>query len=134
MRISYVVISCALFLITATAQRPVVIPVSAHEQIRGDVYGSGEDGIVLAHGGRFNKESWAPQARVLADAGFTVLAINFRGDRLNPDGTPSARGRTRTMPSMSLPQSTFFAPTGQRQSSPSAAALAAMLSAMPTHS
>ena len=47
--------------------------------IYGDVYGAGERGVVLAHGGRFNKESWAAQARTLADAGFHVLAFDFRG-------------------------------------------------------
>jgi pimeloyl-ACP methyl ester carboxylesterase len=35
--------------------------------------------VVLAHGGRFNKESWKPQAQQLAAAGFRVLAIDFRG-------------------------------------------------------
>lgn len=44
-----------------------------------DVYGKGERGVVLAHGARFNKESWAKQARALADAGFRALAIDFRG-------------------------------------------------------
>lgn len=44
-----------------------------------DVYGAGERGVVLAHGGRFNKESWAKQARELAAAGFRVVAIDFRG-------------------------------------------------------
>jgi len=44
-----------------------------------DLYGAGDKGVVLAHGGRFNKESWAPQARTLAAAGFLVLAIDFRG-------------------------------------------------------
>ena len=44
-----------------------------------DVYGKGERGVVLAHGGRFNKESWAEQARALADAGFRAVAIDFRG-------------------------------------------------------
>jgi pimeloyl-ACP methyl ester carboxylesterase len=34
---------------------------------------------VLAHGGRFSKESWRDQARTLASAGFEVLAIDFRG-------------------------------------------------------
>lgn len=34
---------------------------------------------MLAHGGRFNKESWEKQARVFAAAGFRVLAIDFRG-------------------------------------------------------
>ncbi|MEW6734323.1 MAG: alpha/beta fold hydrolase [Acidobacteriota bacterium] len=42
-------------------------------------YGKGDQGVVLAHGGRFNKESWDKQARVLAKAGFRVLAIDFRG-------------------------------------------------------
>lgn len=44
-----------------------------------DVYGQGERGVVLAHGGRFNKESWAKQAQTLATAGFQVLALDFRG-------------------------------------------------------
>ena len=43
------------------------------------VYGQGPHGVVLAHGGRFNKESWDPQARVLAEHGFRVLAFDFRG-------------------------------------------------------
>ncbi len=43
------------------------------------LYGAGDHGVVLAHGGRFNKESWAAQAPVLARAGFRVLAIDFRG-------------------------------------------------------
>lgn len=44
-----------------------------------DVYGEGELGVVLAHGGRFTKESWARQAPVLASEGFRVVAIDFRG-------------------------------------------------------
>ena len=44
-----------------------------------DLYGAGPRGVVLAHGGRFNKESWPKQARALADAGFHVLAFDFRG-------------------------------------------------------
>ncbi len=52
-----------------------------------DVYGQGELGVVLAHGGRFTKESWAAQAPALADAGFRVVAIDFRG-----------RGRSRGGP------------------------------------
>jgi pimeloyl-ACP methyl ester carboxylesterase len=34
---------------------------------------------VLAHGGQFDKESWEKQAQILADAGFRVLAFDFRG-------------------------------------------------------
>jgi dienelactone hydrolase len=44
-----------------------------------DFYGKGTRGVVLAHGGRFTKESWEKQARVLLKAGFCVLAIDFRG-------------------------------------------------------
>ena len=47
--------------------------------VYGDVYGKGSRGVVLVHGGRFNKESWEPQARALAAAGFRALAIDFRG-------------------------------------------------------
>ncbi|MEP7247734.1 MAG: alpha/beta fold hydrolase [Gammaproteobacteria bacterium] len=47
--------------------------------IYGDLYGAGERGVVLAHGGRFDKQSWQKQAFVLADAGYHVLAIDFRG-------------------------------------------------------
>ena len=47
--------------------------------IHADLYGSGDRGIVLAHGGRFDKASWAKQARELATAGYQVLAIDFRG-------------------------------------------------------
>jgi pimeloyl-ACP methyl ester carboxylesterase len=45
-----------------------------------DLYGKGDRGVVLAHGGRFNKESWSKQARTLEEAGFRVLAIDFRGN------------------------------------------------------
>jgi pimeloyl-ACP methyl ester carboxylesterase len=44
-----------------------------------DVYGCGTEAVVLAHGGRFNKESWKPQAESIARAGFRVLALDFRG-------------------------------------------------------
>ncbi len=43
------------------------------------LYGKGSRGIVLAHGGWFNKESWKTQAETLEKAGFRVMAINFRG-------------------------------------------------------
>ncbi len=47
--------------------------------VHADLYGRGDHGVVLAHGGRFDKQSWAPQARALAAAGFRVLALDFRG-------------------------------------------------------
>jgi pimeloyl-ACP methyl ester carboxylesterase len=47
--------------------------------IYADVYGKGDRGVVLAHGGRFTKESWQPLAQSFARAGFRVLAFDFRG-------------------------------------------------------
>lgn len=63
-------------------------------EVHADLYGSGTRGIVLAHGGQFNKESWKKQAESLADSSFMVLAIRFRGDGFNPDGSPGAFGST----------------------------------------
>jgi hypothetical protein len=43
--------------------------------INADLYGEGDRGVVLAHGGQFTKESWQPQAKQLAREGYRVLAI-----------------------------------------------------------
>jgi len=80
-----------------SAQQHVSIPVVDKSsgkiaQIQADLYGSGNRAVLLAHGGRFNKDSWRKQAPILARAGFLVLAINYRGDAFNPDGSPSALG------------------------------------------
>jgi len=64
--------------------------------VYGLVYGAGERGVVLAHGGQFNKESWEKQAQALTGAGFRVLAFDFRGygqsrgphDSKSEDGRP----------------------------------------------
>jgi pimeloyl-ACP methyl ester carboxylesterase len=63
----------------ATSARPVRFETQDGGLIHGDLYGAGGRGIVLAHGARFNKESWKRQAEELAKAGFRVLAIDFRG-------------------------------------------------------
>jgi len=63
----------------AAAQEQVYFPTQDGGLIYADLFGEGDRGLVLAHGGRFNKASWAPQARTLAKAGFRVLAIDFRG-------------------------------------------------------
>jgi hypothetical protein len=77
----------------AFGQRPVTFPLTDKSaQIQADLYGSGKRGILLAHGGRLNKESWKKQAEILADSGFKVLAIRFRGDSFNPDGSPGSFG------------------------------------------
>ena len=66
-------------LLNAVAAEHVSFSTEDGGVIFGDVYGNGDRGVVLAHGGRFNKESWAKQARQLAAAGFRVLSIDFRG-------------------------------------------------------
>ena len=59
--------------------RLVSFPTSDGGLVYADLYGGGERGVVLAHGARFDKESWASQAQTLARSGFQVLAIDFRG-------------------------------------------------------
>ncbi len=54
-----------------------------------NLYGKGERGVVLAHGGRFSKESWDKQASALVKAGFRVLAIDFRGRGQSRGGSPA---------------------------------------------
>ncbi len=57
--------------------------------VHADIYGLGDRGVVLAHCGRFNKDSWTTQAHVLAKAGFRTLALDFRG-RGQSRGGPQA--------------------------------------------
>jgi pimeloyl-ACP methyl ester carboxylesterase len=61
------------------AQEHVSFPTEDGGVVYADIYGKGERGVVLAHGGPFNKESWEKQAGTLASAGFRVLALDFRG-------------------------------------------------------
>ncbi len=70
----------------AAAQEHVSFPTQGGGLVYADVYGEGDRGVVLAHGGRFNKESWEKQARALVKAGFRALAIDFRGDGKSPSG------------------------------------------------
>lgn len=60
------------------AQRTVSFPTQDGGTIYADLYGAGATGLVLAHGGQFNKESWRPRAERFAAAGFFVLALDFR--------------------------------------------------------
>lgn len=61
------------------APERVTFPTSDGGLVFADLYGQGDRGVVLAHGGRFHKESWEVQARALAAAGFRALALDFRG-------------------------------------------------------
>jgi len=76
---AFLLIASLLLVNAVQAQTTVSIPTSDGGVVFADLYGSGEKGLVLAHGGRFNKESWRPQAEQFASAGFHVLAFDFRG-------------------------------------------------------
>jgi pimeloyl-ACP methyl ester carboxylesterase len=72
-------IPLALVLTTLAAAQTMSFPTEDGGRICADLYGQGTHGVVLAHGGRFTKESWREQAQVLSTKGFRVLAIDFRG-------------------------------------------------------
>jgi pimeloyl-ACP methyl ester carboxylesterase len=78
MRSILLALATVLLASTAPAERPVSFPTSDGGVVFADLYGNGDKGLVLAHGGRFNKESWRPQAEQFAAAGFFVLAFDFR--------------------------------------------------------
>ena len=63
----------------AAAQQRISLSAEDGGRICADLYGQGNRAVVLAHGGRFNKESWRIQADTLVSEGFRVLAIDFRG-------------------------------------------------------
>ena len=70
----------ALVLATlAGAQQTISFPTEDGGRVCADLYGQGTRAVVLAHGGRFTKESWRVQAKALVSEGFRVLAIDFRG-------------------------------------------------------
>jgi alpha-beta hydrolase superfamily lysophospholipase len=69
-------------------QQAVSFPTRDGGIISASLYGEGSRAVVLAHGGRFNKESWEPQAKALVSAGFRALAIDFRGEGQSRGGTP----------------------------------------------
>ena len=87
-------LAIAALIITGLTAAPgeVSFPTADGGLIRADVYGSGDRGVVLAHGARFDKASWGKQAEVLANAGFRVLAIDFRGYGQSRGGDKSAPG------------------------------------------
>lgn len=79
-------------LLLAAPPTSVSFPAPDGGVVSGDLYGGGEHGVVLVHGGRFDRTSWAEQAPVLAAAGLWVLAIDLRGkgESRGPAGASSA--------------------------------------------
>ncbi len=76
------------------SDKPTLVSFSTKDDglIYANLFGKGERGLVLAHGGRFNKESWEKQIPDLVKAGFRVLAIDFRGLGQS-HGAPGAKNR-----------------------------------------
>lgn len=68
-----------LVLSTLATAQAISFPTEDGGSVCADLYGQGTHAVVLAHGGRFNKESWREQAQILAADGFRILAIDFRG-------------------------------------------------------
>ncbi len=79
MRILAAIIAAICLLHPAAAQQTISFPTKDGAEIFADLYGKSDRAVLLAHGGQFNKESWAPQAKQLVAAGYRVLAIDFRG-------------------------------------------------------
>ncbi len=79
MRAFFAVLVALVLAAVSYAQKGVSFPTADGGVVSADSYGAGERGVVLAHGGRFNKGSWEKQAHALAASGFRVLAIDFRG-------------------------------------------------------
>jgi len=75
----FVLLFIPLFIGLIPAQELVTFSAPDGYRLHADLYGKGDRAVILAHGGRFTKESWRKQAEILAEAGFRVLAIDFRG-------------------------------------------------------
>jgi pimeloyl-ACP methyl ester carboxylesterase len=93
--LSLCAVPLALMLATQVAVQTISFPTEDGGRVCADLYGQGTRAIVLAHGGRFQKESWREQAQVLAAQGFRIMAIDFRGfgcstgpDQANFDKAP----------------------------------------------
>ncbi len=76
----------------SSAQQLVSFPTQDGGFVYADQYGKGDRAVVLAHGGPFNKGSWEKQAHILEQAGFRVLAIDFRGRGQSSGGTHLSPG------------------------------------------
>ena len=72
------------------AQEHVRVPAASGDSLDADLYGSGTRAVVLAHGGRYDRGSWRPQAEAIAETGFRVLAFDFRASVASRAGRQTA--------------------------------------------
>jgi pimeloyl-ACP methyl ester carboxylesterase len=89
MAISAAVMAAIVLAGFTAAQESVSFSTQDGGLVYADVYGKGERGVVLAHGGGLMKESWEKQGRALAEAGFRTLALDFRGEGQSRGGKPT---------------------------------------------
>jgi pimeloyl-ACP methyl ester carboxylesterase len=68
-----------LMMMFAAGPEEVSFPTRDGGIVFADLYGAGQRAVVLAHGARFDKASWKDQANQIANAGFRVAAVEFRG-------------------------------------------------------
>ncbi|MCF7971733.1 MAG: alpha/beta hydrolase [Methylococcaceae bacterium] len=59
--------------------KEVVLTTADNASIQADLVLRGPEGVILAHGAAFDKDSWGSIETRLIDKNYTVLAINFRG-------------------------------------------------------
>lgn len=90
--ISTLVSGVLLLGMTPANPNEVSFPTPDGGTVFAEVYGGGSRAVLLAHGVRFNKESWKDQATQLAGAGFRVIAIDFRGYGKSQGGPNSRPG------------------------------------------
>ncbi len=72
-------VAALLIVQSALAQKHISFPTEDGAVIAANLYGAGDRAVLLVHGGRFTKESWAPQVPAFVAAGYEVLAIDLRG-------------------------------------------------------
>lgn len=78
------------------AGSPAPESVALPEGSRALAWGDGAYGVVLVHGAAYDAASWDPQARVLAENGMSVLAV----DEASADSVASAIGYLQEMRSV----------------------------------
>lgn len=81
---------------TRVAERSVTFATSDGLTLTGRLFGSGHVGVVLAHMLPSDATSWYSAARKIADAGYFVLAFNFRGYD-GSQGTKSTAGASKDL-------------------------------------
>jgi pimeloyl-ACP methyl ester carboxylesterase len=92
MRVYAATVAVFVLVRLAGAQQPVSFPTEDGGLVHADLYGEGDRGVVLAHGGRRTKSNWEKQARTLVNAGFRVIAFDFRGHGQSRTGRSGGDG------------------------------------------